>query len=108
MTNAHRRRFAVLLVWKVDRFGRSLRHLVNALVDLDAYGIAFFSLRESLDVSSPSGRGAGFLCIGHTFVDVLASDFPIAAVGVVAEFGRQSKAKVVKVPRRDLGTIIHR
>ena len=56
MVDAHRRRFAVLLVWKVDRFGRSLRHLVNALADLDAYGITFVSLRDSLDLSTPSGR----------------------------------------------------
>jgi DNA invertase Pin-like site-specific DNA recombinase len=34
--DAHRRRFAVLLAWKIDRFGRSLRRLVNALADLDA------------------------------------------------------------------------
>ncbi len=56
MVDAHRRRFAVLLVWKVDRFGRSLRHLVNALADLDAMGIAFVSLRDNLDLSTPSGR----------------------------------------------------
>ena len=56
MADAHRRRFAVLLVWKVDRFGRSLRHLVNALADLDAAGVAFVSLRDNLDLSTPSGR----------------------------------------------------
>jgi DNA invertase Pin-like site-specific DNA recombinase len=56
MADAHRRRFAVLLVWKVDRFGRSLRHLVNALADLDAIGVAFVSLRDNLDLSTPSGR----------------------------------------------------
>jgi DNA invertase Pin-like site-specific DNA recombinase len=56
MADAHRRRFAVLLVWKIDRFGRSLRHLVNALADLDAIGVAFVSLRDNLDLSTPSGR----------------------------------------------------
>jgi hypothetical protein len=44
------------LVWKVDRFGRSLKHLVNALADLGAYGVAFISLRDNLDLSTPSGR----------------------------------------------------
>jgi DNA invertase Pin-like site-specific DNA recombinase len=33
-----------------------LRHLVNALADLDAYGVAFVSLRDNLDLSTPSGR----------------------------------------------------
>ena len=56
MADAHRRRFAVLLVWKVDRFGRSLRHLVNALADLDAAGISFVSLHDNLDLTTPSGR----------------------------------------------------
>jgi DNA invertase Pin-like site-specific DNA recombinase len=56
MTDAHRRRFDAILVWKIDRFGRSLKHLVNALADLGAYGVAFVSLRDNLDLSTPSGR----------------------------------------------------
>ena len=56
MADARRRQFDVVLVWKIDRFGRSLRHLVNALADLDAYGVAFASLKDSLDLSTPSGR----------------------------------------------------
>jgi DNA invertase Pin-like site-specific DNA recombinase len=56
MADAHRRKFDAVLVWKIDRFGRSLRHLVNALADLDAYGIAFISLRDNIDLSTPSGR----------------------------------------------------
>jgi DNA invertase Pin-like site-specific DNA recombinase len=45
-----------VLVWKLDRFGRSLRHLVNALAELEALGVAFVSLRDNLDLSTPSGR----------------------------------------------------
>ena len=56
MADVHRRHFDVVLCWKVDRFGRSLKHLVNALADLDSYGIAFVSLRDNLDLSTPSGR----------------------------------------------------
>jgi DNA invertase Pin-like site-specific DNA recombinase len=52
MTDAHRRRFDAILVWKIDRFGRSLKHLVNALADLRAYGVAFVSLRDNLDLST--------------------------------------------------------
>jgi len=44
------------IVWKVDRFGRSLKHLVNALAELDAYGVAFVSLHDNLDLSTPKGR----------------------------------------------------
>jgi DNA invertase Pin-like site-specific DNA recombinase len=56
MADAHRRRFDAVLVWKIDRFGRSLKHLVNALADLDAYGVAFISLRDNLDLTTPTGR----------------------------------------------------
>ena len=49
-------KFDIVLVWKIDRFGRSLKHLVNALGDLDAYGVAFASLKDNLDLSTPSGR----------------------------------------------------
>ncbi len=56
MTDAHQRRFDAVLVWKLDRFGRSLRHLVNALAELEALGVAFVSLRDNLDLSTPSGR----------------------------------------------------
>jgi DNA invertase Pin-like site-specific DNA recombinase len=56
MADAHSRRFDTVLVWKIDRWGRSLKHLVTSLADLDAYGIAFVSLRDSLDLSTPSGR----------------------------------------------------
>ena len=56
MADAHRRRFDTILVWKLDRFGRSLRHLVNALAELEARDVAFISLRDNLDLSTPSGR----------------------------------------------------
>jgi DNA invertase Pin-like site-specific DNA recombinase len=56
MADAGRRTFDAVLVWKLDRFGRSLRHLVNALAELEALGLSFISLRDNLDLSTPSGR----------------------------------------------------
>jgi DNA invertase Pin-like site-specific DNA recombinase len=56
MTDARQRKFDILLVWKIDRFGRSLKHLVNSLAELESVGVAFVSLRDSLDLSSPAGR----------------------------------------------------
>ncbi len=56
MADAQRRRFDGVLVWKLDRFGRSLRHLVNALAEFEALGVAFISLRDNLDLSTPAGR----------------------------------------------------
>lgn len=56
MADALRCRFDAVVVWKIYRFGRRLKHLVNSLADLSAYGIAFISLRDNLDLSTPSGR----------------------------------------------------
>ena len=56
MSDALHRHFDAILVWKIDRFGRSLKHLVNALADLSVLGVAFISVRDNLDLSTPSGR----------------------------------------------------
>ena len=56
MADAARRRFDAVLVWKLDRFGRSLKHLVNALEQLDSLGVSFISLHDNLDFTTPSGR----------------------------------------------------
>ena len=56
MADAHQRRFDAIVVWKLDRFGRSLRHLLNSLAELEALGVAFVSLRDNLDLTTPTGR----------------------------------------------------
>jgi DNA invertase Pin-like site-specific DNA recombinase len=43
-------------VWKLDRLGRSLRHLVETVNDLNSRGVGFKSLQESLDSSTPGGK----------------------------------------------------
>ena len=56
MADAKQRRFDAILVWKLDRFGRSLKHLVSALGEFEALGVAFVSLRDSFDLTTPAGR----------------------------------------------------
>lgn len=56
LADAQRRRFDVLLVWKLDRFARSLKFVVVSLAELAAVGVAFVSLRDNLDLSTPMGR----------------------------------------------------
>ena len=43
-------------VWRLDRLGRSLRHLIDVVADLEARGVAFRSLMESIDTSTPGGK----------------------------------------------------
>jgi DNA invertase Pin-like site-specific DNA recombinase len=54
--HARRRRFDVLVCWRLDRLGRSLRHLVTLLGDLHDLGIGFVSLGEGIDLGTPAGR----------------------------------------------------
>ena len=54
--DAHLRRFDAVVVWKLDRLGRSLKHLVVTIEDLSSYGVSFVSLRDNLDLSTASGR----------------------------------------------------
>src|SRR5215831_2043542 len=56
LADAKRRKFDAVLVYRYDRFARSLRQLVNALSEFDALGIHFISLHEGVDTSTPNGR----------------------------------------------------
>lgn len=56
MRDAKSRKLDAILVWKLDRFGRSLKHVVDALAELEAVGVAFVSLKDNLDLTTPAGR----------------------------------------------------
>lgn len=60
-----------LVVWRLDRLGRSLRHLIDSLTELEEMGVGFRSLSESIDTTSPGGR-----LVFHVF-------------GALAEFERE-------------------
>jgi DNA invertase Pin-like site-specific DNA recombinase len=56
LTDAVRRRFDVLMVWSIDRLGRSVLHVANALAELDAAGVALYSDQQAIDSTTPTGR----------------------------------------------------
>ncbi|MBI4266468.1 MAG: recombinase family protein [Acidobacteria bacterium] len=56
VTDAKRRRFDVLVCWRLDRLGRNLRHLVTLLEDLQSVGVMFVSLGEGIDCTTPAGK----------------------------------------------------
>ena len=78
MADAKKRRFDVLLVYKLDRLSRSLKNLIITLDDLKSTGIDFVSYDNSLDTTTPTGR-----LIFHV-------------VGSVAEFEREIIKERVK------------
>ena len=71
MKDARRRKFDAVVVWKFDRFGRSLRDLVNSLEEFRSLGIEFVSLTEAIDTASP---------LGHVM---------FALIGAMAQFERE-------------------
>jgi DNA invertase Pin-like site-specific DNA recombinase len=83
LTDVHKRKCDVVLVWKLDRWGRSLRHLVNSLAELEARGVAFVSLRDNLDLSTPAGR------------------LMFQVIGAMAEFERALIAERVRAGMRN-------
>jgi DNA invertase Pin-like site-specific DNA recombinase len=56
MADAHRRHFDAVVVWRFDRFARSVSHLLRALETFKALGIEFVSLSEQVDTSTPTGK----------------------------------------------------
>ena len=53
---AHARPGDTVVVWRLDRLGRSLRHLIEVVGGLEQRGVAFRSLTESIDTSTPGGK----------------------------------------------------
>ncbi|HEV8363084.1 MAG TPA: recombinase family protein [Gemmatimonadaceae bacterium] len=54
--DAKRRRFDVVVCWRLDRLGRNLKHLITLLEEFQALGIAFVSLAEGIDATTPAGK----------------------------------------------------
>jgi DNA invertase Pin-like site-specific DNA recombinase len=78
LIDARRRRFDVLVVWRLDRLGRNLRHLITLLEELQVLGIAFVSLNEGIDATTPAGK------------------LQMHILGAIAEFERARIAERVK------------
>jgi DNA invertase Pin-like site-specific DNA recombinase len=78
VADARRRQFDALVVWRLDRLGRHLRHLVTLLEELQSLGVAFVSLGEGIDCTTPAGK------------------LQLHVLGALAEFERARIAERVK------------
>jgi len=56
LKDAVRRKFDVTMCWSIDRLGRSVLHVANAMAELDAAGVALYSDQQAIDSTTPMGR----------------------------------------------------
>lgn len=101
MAAARQRTFDVLLVYRFDRFARSVRHLVTALDEFQALGVEFVSYSESLDTSTPMGRAM------FAIVAALAALERDVIVERSVEGQRRARARGTHVgrPRREVDAV---
>ena len=78
---ARQRRLDIIVVWRLDRWGRSLADLTHSLEELRALGVDFVSITEGLDFGTPTGRAmAGMLGVFAQFERDVLRDRVIAGM----------------------------
>src|SRR5438105_5422372 len=87
---ARRRELDVILVWRLDRWGRSLADLVVTLKELTELGIGFISINEALDLTTASGRAmAGMLSVFAEFEREIIRERVKAGIAQAREEGKR-------------------
>jgi DNA invertase Pin-like site-specific DNA recombinase len=86
---ARRREVDAIVVWRLDRWGRSLLDLIATLQELYAVGVGFVSLTEALDMTTPGGRAlAGMLAVFAEFERDILRDRVKAGIAQARKEGR--------------------
>jgi putative DNA-invertase from lambdoid prophage Rac len=86
---ARRREVDLVVVWRLDRWGRSLVDLVNTLQELSSLKVGFVSLSEALDLTTPSGRAlAGMLAVFAEFERDILRDRVKAGIAQARKEGK--------------------
>ena len=89
MMAARRREIDVIIVWRLDRWGRSVADLMTTLRELTDLGVGFVSLTEALDLTTPSGRAmAGMLAIFAEFEREILRERVKAGIAQARKEGR--------------------
>jgi putative DNA-invertase from lambdoid prophage Rac len=87
---ARRREIDVVLVWRLDRWGRSVTDLLATLQELSHLGVGFVSLTEALDLTTPAGRAmAGLLAIFAEFEREILRERTLAGLAQARQNGKR-------------------
>jgi putative DNA-invertase from lambdoid prophage Rac len=90
MRAARRREIDAIVVWRLDRWGRSLVDLVSTLQELQDLDVGFISLQEALDFTTPTGRAmAGLLAVFAQFEREILRERVKAGIAQARRHGKQ-------------------
>lgn len=90
MRAARRREIDAIVVWRLDRWGRSLADLIVTLQELHELGVGFISLHEALDLTTPTGRAmAGMLAVFAEFERGILRERVKAGIAEARRRGKQ-------------------
>ena len=108
LTSIKRRQFDVLVCWRLDRLGRSLKHLVTLLDELQALGVAFVSLAEGIDATTPAGKlQMHILATIAEFERARIAERVTAGLARARANGRRLGQKPLDIPTADLERTAH-
>jgi DNA invertase Pin-like site-specific DNA recombinase len=95
MEDAARGHIQAVIVWKLDRFGRSVKHLLTALQDLQTFGVAFISVRDHMDFTTPAGRMmiTMLAAIAEFEADLIRERVRVGVEAKIAKTGRWGRHK---------------
>jgi putative DNA-invertase from lambdoid prophage Rac len=109
LTAARRREIDVVLVWLLDRWGRSVTDLLATLQELEHLGVGFVSLTESLDLTTPAGRAmAGLLAIFAEFEREILRDRTRAGLAHARQNGKRLGRPATAAVKSDEIRKLHR
>src|SRR6202166_3546813 len=109
LASARRREIDVVLVWRLDRWGRSVADLVSTLHELQHLGVGFVSLTEALDLTTPAGRAmAGLLAVFAEFEREILRERVRAGLAHARQNGQRLGRPVTAGLQADKARKLHR
>jgi DNA invertase Pin-like site-specific DNA recombinase len=103
MRDAQLRQFDIVVVWKLDRFARSLKQLMDNITLLDSYGVRFLSMTQGIDTDKQNAAGRLMMQIFGAFAEFERSMIVDRVRSGMAEAKREGKhlGRPVEIWRRD-------
>lgn len=102
LKQARRREVDAIIVWRLDRWGRSVSDLIGTIRELSDIGVGFISLTEALDLTTPAGKAmAGMLAVFAEFERDILRERVRAGIAHAREKGKSHGRPVTAAKKED-------